>query len=456
MKSKNTVMKKLFSMLALTALLLAGFRASAQCQAGFTYNINGQAVTFTNTSTNSSQNTFWIWNFGDNGYSYTQNPVYNYQYGGTYVVCLSMYDSSLSCNSTFCDTLVIAGPCQATFSYYSGNDTAWFTGYSSTATPSTTYSWSFGDNTSDTGQNVMHAYANSQYYNVCLYISDPSVQCADTLCQNVYVNGNFVSSCQADFTWTTNGSTATFTNTSTGINQTTGYLWNFGDGGYSYNQNDTHTYQYGGTFNVCLTIWDSIQSCSSTTCYNVTVTGPPQPCNALFTLWQDSNNIYNYWAINYSTGANPITYTWNWGDGSPTDSLPYPSHTYAQPGIYPICLTINTGNGCTSTYCDSLQVFRLMASAASNPVTINVISPTGVNEQHKDEMQIFPNPVSELLFIKGYTPDSHYMICDVVGNLVKEGILHSDNISVNDLPKGMYLLKFSGNGAGAVKRFIKD
>jgi len=61
--------------------------------------------------------------------------------------------------------------------------------------------------------------------------------------------------------------TATFTNTST---NSTGYAWNFGDGGTSAQQNPVHTYATSGTYNVRLITTNG--SCSDTIYHNVTIT----------------------------------------------------------------------------------------------------------------------------------------------------------------------------------------
>jgi PKD repeat protein len=432
---------------------------NVSCNASYTASVNGQTVTFTNNSTTSSQYTVYQWNFGDNSYSSLTGPQHTYQYGGTYVVCLSMWDSVPQCSSTFCDTVTVAGPCQAGFTSSSYNDTAWFSGWCSTGGPNTQYSWDFGDNTSGTGQYPMHVYANSQYYNVCLYVYDNSTQCADTFCQSVFVAGPFVSTCNAAFSFTTNGSTATFTNTSTGITVNTGYYWSFGDGNYDYSLSPQHTYQYGGTYNVCLTLWDSAQSCNSYICQNVTVSGPPQPCNAYFITWPDTFNQYNYWAYNYSTGASPMSYSWNWGDGSPIDTLPYPSHTYTNPGWYTICLSITAGNGCTSVYCDSVLAQRMQASAFSVPITINVLSPTGIHEQQDTDLfRVFPNPASEVLYLDGTgIENGQYQVLNILGSTVLGGNISGNRIALHDIPAGTYFIRVSSaKGKVYVRPFIKN
>jgi PKD repeat protein len=57
---------------------------------------------------------------------------------------------------------------------------------------------------------------------------------------------------------------------------------------------------------------------------------------ANFTMVPDSANPNEFWTFNSSSGSS--YYTWDFGDGS-TSALMNPSHTYATPGTYNVCLT---------------------------------------------------------------------------------------------------------------------
>jgi hypothetical protein len=70
-----------------------GFGNQPVITSSFTSSVNGNTVSFSNTSGNSSSS---YWDFGDGNFSSTQNPSHSYLAAGTYFVCLT--------SGNFCDT----------------------------------------------------------------------------------------------------------------------------------------------------------------------------------------------------------------------------------------------------------------------------------------------------------------------------------------------------------------
>lgn len=56
-------------------------------------------------------------------------------------------------------------------------------------------------------------------------------------------------------------------------------------------------------------------------------------------------------------GAAIVAYDWSFGDGA-TSTLENPEHIYIVSGIYPVCLTIETDDGCSNTYCETLNIIN--------------------------------------------------------------------------------------------------
>lgn len=99
-----------------------------------------------------------------------------------------------------------------------------------------------------------------------------------------------------------------FTSTSTGINNTTVYLWNFGDNTTSNLQNPIHYVAQSGTYNVCLTI-TTINSagvtCTDTHCVNIIIPGSIS-CNVPTNL--AASNIASHKALLSWSNTGAIAY----------------------------------------------------------------------------------------------------------------------------------------------------
>lgn len=157
--------------------------------------------------------------------------------------------------------------------------------------------------------------------------------------------------CQADFMSWSSGLTAQFIDSSFSTTGNHSYSWTFGDGGFSSLSNPGHTYNQAGTYTVCLFITDSL--CADSICYSITVTSSNPPCNAYFTNYVDTNNTVYF--NNLTAPSAGLTYTWDFGDGSPYNTATNPTHTYATPGVYVVTL-FAAGNGVVCNYTDTVYV----------------------------------------------------------------------------------------------------
>lgn len=153
-----------------------------------------------------------------------------------------------------------------------------------------------------TGVDTMHVsftYAGTFWPITYVSYSDPSVE--PTL---VSVSANFNAS--------TNGLTATFENTSSGAST---YMWDFGDGGSSTEENPTHAYAIAGTYSVMLTASDAGGSSASVTkevtVSEATLTEPaPTPT-------EDAANVIAMYSDAY-TAVSGVDINPNWGQATVT------------------------------------------------------------------------------------------------------------------------------------------
>lgn len=227
--------------------------ADSACWVNFTHIANGSTVQFFS-STGSSGNGTYTWDFGDGQTSNEINPAHSYDAAGFYNVCLQYTDNN--CTASHCDSFDVAAgdSCYADFVAWQSYSTVYFSSFNYDF--SKQYTWSFGDGTAAYGPYVSHNYAAEGIYVICLTVSDSF--CTATTCQSIYYapdsifnNGN---TCQADFEVSlidTASETIWLTDLSTGANT---YLWDFGDGSTSSVQYPSHTYSDNGMYEVCLTI----------------------------------------------------------------------------------------------------------------------------------------------------------------------------------------------------------
>lgn len=406
--------------------------------------------------------TNYYWSFGDGGTSTLQNPTHAYNGNGPFLVCLTITDSAQGCTDTYCDSLFLnnGSGCQAFFTA-STNPVGNTVSFTNGSTPANaTYLWNFGDGTTSTLANPTHTYANPGVYTVCLTVSSGFLGCSDTYCGVVTVGSG--SNCQASFTWVADSTGGVqFTNTSTG--NPTNYTWTFSNGTTSSLQNPYVQFSSPGWYGVCLSIWTVNGTCQSTWCDSVYVnTTSGGGCSSNFAIYPDTVVAHNYFAINLATGVGPITYLWSWGDGTSSTGA-YPSHTYAGPGLYTICLTITDATGCTSTTCYQWQLLRLSSAV---PVTINVVpGSTGVpNDPFETSFSVYPNPATDILYA-GFSLEQNSDVTVKLFNLAGQTALevvstsfgpgsHKLKLDTSNLPKGLYLLQVEAEGSVAQSKVL--
>lgn len=139
--------------------------------------------------------------------------------------------------------------------------------------------------------------------------------------------------------------------------------WDFGDGAASTEQHPVHTFDEIGEYLVSLTITSDSMDCTSTFEMPVYVGDSiwfPDSCMAMFFAYPDSSDYLTTYFIDMSIspeGDSPDSWYWDFGDGT-TSEEQNPVHTYAEEGVYEVCLTINTEDGlCENTSCQFIEVF---------------------------------------------------------------------------------------------------
>lgn len=320
---------------------------TADCSSDFEYTITDlstNTVQFTDKSIGDIADYFWY--FDDGSFSTDTNPSHIYNAPGLYAVSLTITDATGSCfDFRIKDVQVGTVNCDASFTVYVDSTTndAYFTNSSVGGT--TEYYWLFGDGQYHIGADPVHHYVAPGYFTVNLNTYNSGDGCMDNF-EKVVLIGNSSNDVEADFFYQADFATRKidFFNESLGENLT--YIWDFGDGTTSTDENPTHTFTEGGYQFICLTATNA-NGVINTTCKLVQSSDDASDdCLAQFNYDIDTASL-DVTFIDNSYG-DPDVYAWDFGDGS-TSTDANPVHNYTQKDFY--LVELHTTN--STTQCES-------------------------------------------------------------------------------------------------------
>lgn len=340
--------------------------------ASFTNNVTSGSgnvpltVLFTDTSTG-GEPASWYWDFGDGITSkHAQTATHTFTKTGTYNVSLTVTNSAGSSTVKKSDCITVTPPQAPVADFFSPrveqvksfgggvfvNETLLFMD-NSTGSP-TSWFWDFGDGAASTAQNPAHTYNAMGGYTVNLTVTNSIGGSTKGTYGYVLVGIIDESASPAHFSSNiTNGSaplTVIFHDDDADIIDPIWREWDFGDGvtqfyRVDYNESATpyatHTYEKPGKYTVTLYL-DNRGGKSIITKYNyITVTGPNVP------LADFSANVISGRAplvvlfTDTSTGQAPTSWLWDFGDGIHSKHAMNATHTFTNPGIYDVTLTVS-------------------------------------------------------------------------------------------------------------------
>jgi PKD repeat protein len=333
-------------------------------EAGFTSiteGCNPLEVSFTNTSLGASD---YMWNFGDFTSSILESPDHTFtnesNLDTVYQVKLTVISENFCTDSALTQITVYPEP-KAKFDV---DQTVGCSPLNVTienlSEAGDSYIWTFGDgsapvNSPDTSP-VTHTYINDQatvqFYEVTLEVQNNQA-CSDFITQTITV----YPSVEVDFEHDSAGCSpyfSQFTNTSL---RAASYVWDFGDGGFSYVTHPGHTFVNTGENNLILDVELTGYSefgCTDSMIRQVTIYPSPE---ARFSY----NPIYQYFpsatvSLLNETNAGTYDFEWDFNDGQTSTDKDPGSHTYSDWGEYNIKLKASNSQ-CSDSVVHWVKIF---------------------------------------------------------------------------------------------------
>lgn len=317
---------------------------TVRCQPPLTTN-------FTDLSTGGA--TGWEWDFGDGSTSTLQNPSHIYTNPGVYTVRL-IVTSATGCRDTIVKTSYIkiqravidipALPDRGCVPF-----TIFPVAIITSLDAVTSWLWNFGDGSTSTLQNPSHTYLLQGTYTVKLTITT-STGCTDSLVINnaVRTGTKPIANFTGGPTPVCSSQPVQFTDLSVPADE---WLWDFGDGSTSTQQNPTHNYQDTGYFDVTLVAYNN--GCPDTVVIpNFVRILPP------VALFNAASNCVNKFRFDFADmSIAPQSWLWDFGDGS-TSTLQNPTHLYSSLGAFTVTLIVTNSNGCADTTSQTVRTIN--------------------------------------------------------------------------------------------------
>lgn len=214
----------------------------------------------------------------------------------------------------------------------------------------------------------------------------------------------------------------------------------------------------GQTFNWSTGATTQTVSVSSPGSYTVTVTDA-LGCNAVATTTvaqvpgitagisnPPTGNVFQTVQLTDASTPTPISWEWNFGDGTTFSSQQNPSHVYAALGIYTITLIVDDGQ-CRDT----------------TTSTININNYVGVvEEDFAAAFELFPNPSTGIfnLYLELFKPQNLEMeVTDLSGKVLyrqneRNAFVYRGEINLSTLSKGVYVLRLTAGDRTTFKKLV--
>jgi hypothetical protein len=306
-------------------------------------------------------------------------------------------------------------------------------------------------------------------------------------------NTTTISSC-GPYTWVNNGQTYTQSGVYTGTSAncvtqslnltiipatTTGsvttsictggsYIWPVNGQTYTTAQSGITIVTGCNTATLNLTITpNSINTTTASACTSLTWNGTTYTASGVYTgatancVTQSLNLTINPSSTNTTTISSCGTYTWGNNGQTYTSSGVY-SGTTANCVTQSLNLTIIPNTSVTTTI-NANDTYTWVANGLTyttsgiytGPTSANcvtqylnlTINSSGLSEEELELFSLYPNPVSDMLYVNLNGQDKQeYLIIDNFGSVVKRGVLEnmSTEISVSELSAGLYYFKIAG------------
>ena len=319
--------------------------------------VSSSEVGFDGTRSMDSDGTLvkYAWDFGDGSSGSGFKPLHVYGNPGIYTVKLTVTDDSNTSNNTHTDEMTVvvnSVPIADAGTPLTGTpgEEITFDGSSSFDADGEIreFLWDFGDGQTASGEIVTHIYKNPGTYTAMLMVRDNTGHQSATSYDvtSVFINSTPVAIAGHDIL-ASPGQTIEFNGARSydPDGKALSYQWDFSDGlGTTKAATTKRSFEQPGIYTATLTVVDDSGTSNAQAQKKILVHINSQPIAkpGKDILTCETTVAFNGYASADPDG-DPLTYFWDFGDGTPVQTGAKVFHAYDTPGIYPVILTVDDG-----------------------------------------------------------------------------------------------------------------
>jgi PKD repeat protein len=223
--------------------------------------------------------------------------------------------------------------------------------------------WDFGDGESSTEQNPIHVYAQDGAFSVSLLVTDDDDATGEDMTYVEVADVDPVADFVASPVSGIEALSVTFRDLSASHDGVSSWLWDFGDGQISLEQNPTHVYAQG-VYSVSLTVEEGDGDVNIETKQDIiNVEARPNSYPVADFVIQSSvqfaiNETISFTDYSSDNDGTIVSWFWNFGD-STTSAMQNPTHEYRYTGIYSVTLTVRDDDGATGTAARQITIHEI-------------------------------------------------------------------------------------------------
>jgi len=147
---------------------------------------------------------------------------------------------------------------------------------------------------------------------------------------------------------------------------------------------------------------------------------------------------------------------YNIGDPMPTSGIIASSSPFILTNLPPVCNAFFVRSICSATEISPWTAIGAGCSLNTYNWLLTLSNDSFISNSDNNKLRIFPNPTKNLIQIKSNSVIEKIILFDYLGKEILTQIQNNNEVDVQNLSKGIYLIEIHSENGKVYKKFIKE